>query len=51
MEEIKCSDPRVTFEFGRGNVLMVTLQDEGGQAAEDLVKAYAGGYITLVVKE
>lgn len=45
--EIKCSDPRITHEYGRGLVLMVTLQDEGKEAAEELVKAYAGGYLTL----
>lgn len=49
--EIKCSDPRIQEEWGRGKILLVTLQDEGRQAAEDLVKAYAGGYLTLAVKE
>lgn len=48
--KIKCSDPSVSHEYGRGYVLQVTLQDEGKEAAEELVKAYAGGYITLTVE-
>lgn len=47
---IKCSDPRITHEYGRGTVLMVTLQDEGKEAAEALVKAYAGGYLYLAAE-
>lgn len=44
---IKCSDPRITHEFGRGSVLHVTLQDEGKDAAQDLVDGYVGGYLEL----
>jgi len=47
--EIKASDPRVTHEYGRGHVLQVTLQDEGKQEAEELVKEYVGGYLFLRV--
>lgn len=47
--EIKCSDPRITHEFGRGHVLSVTLQDEGKGAALDLVNGYMGGYLELKV--
>ena len=47
--EIKCSDPRIQEEFGRGKVLMVTLQDEGRHAGDELLAAYAGGYLILSV--
>ena len=46
-EDIKCSDPRITHEYGRGHVLHVTLQDEGKGAAQDLVDGYVGGYLEL----
>ena len=47
---IKCSDPRVNHEFGRGEVLMVTLQDEGREAGRELVNGYIGGYLELYAR-
>lgn len=47
---IKCSDPRISHEYGRGTVLQVTLQDEGRQAGEELIKAYTGGYMYLAAQ-
>jgi len=47
---IKCSDPRIFHEYGRGHILQVTLQDEGRQAAKELCDAYAGGYLDLIVQ-
>ena len=48
--EIKCSDPRITHEYGRGQVLHVTLHDEGKEAAKGLIDGYAGGYLRLKVQ-
>lgn len=48
--EIKCSDPLLKEEFGRGRVLQVTLQDDGREAAKELTKAYVGGYLKLTVQ-
>ena len=48
--EIKCSDPKVLHEYGRGHVLQVTLQDDGREAAQELAKAYVGGYLKLTVQ-
>ena len=48
--EIKCSDPQVLHEYGRGYVLQVTLQDEGKEAARELAKGYVGGYLYLTVR-
>lgn len=47
--DIKASDPRITHEYGRGHVLHFTLHDEGKMEAEDLVKNYVGGYVTVRV--
>lgn len=47
---IKCSDPRISHEYGRGTVLQVTLQDEGRTAGEELAKAYTGGYLYLAAQ-
>lgn len=47
---IKCSDPRVSHEFGRGMVLSFTLQDDGKDAAQDLVAGYVGGYLSITVQ-
>lgn len=45
--EIKCSDPQVRHEYGRGLVLQVTLQDEGKLAGQELSDGYVGGYLIL----
>ena len=50
MIEIKCSDPILKEEFGRGRVLQVTLQDEGRDAGKELERAYVGGYLKLTVQ-
>lgn len=45
--DIKCSDPQVRHEYGKGYVLQVTLQDEGKQAGMELADNYVGGYLVL----